>query len=120
MENLENRVVDYLTFTDLALQKIREILVGRDETTIGIKICIKQKGCSGLAYKIEYAERDVNISKHDEVIIAEGTRVFIDPKISLFIIGTTMDYVDEIAKSGFVFINPNEKGKCGCGESFFV
>ena len=78
---------------------------------------VKSGGCSGFKYKFEYAdERKIA----DEEITSHGVRVFVDPKAVLYLIGTTLDFQDEVVRSGFVFINPNEKGRCGCGESFYA
>lgn len=115
-----NMIVDYLTISEDALKQIKTLLNQRQETCEGIKVGIKTRGCSGLKYTIEYAVADKNISKFDDVVIKDGIRVFIDPKISMFLIGSQMIYVDQDLKSGFDFINPNEKGRCGCGESFKV
>ncbi|MCH7711641.1 MAG: iron-sulfur cluster assembly accessory protein, partial [Proteobacteria bacterium] len=78
---------------------------------------IAPKGCSGNSYIIDYAEE---IGPHDEVIETKGVTIVIDPGATLFIIGTEIDYVEDKLHSGFVFANPNEKGRCGCGESFTV
>jgi iron-sulfur cluster assembly protein len=78
---------------------------------------VRTKGCSGLSYTLEYAD---DKAPSDEVVEAHGVRLLVDPKASLFLIGTEMDYEVEKLKSGFVFRNPNEKGRCGCGESFHV
>ncbi len=71
-----------------------------------------------MSYTIEYALKDKNISKFDDVVIREGISVFIDPKISMFLVGSEMIYKENDLDTGFDFVNPNEKGRCGCGESF--
>lgn len=103
--------------TDNAAQRIQALIDLRGKPTAGIKVGVRSRGCSGLSYTIEYADE---VGKFDEVIEAKGVRVLIDPKAIMFLIGTEMDYVEEKLKSGFVFVNPNEKGRCGCGESFHV
>lgn len=106
-----------ITVTPAAIERVRELLNKRGKPSVGIRIGIRSKGCSGLSYTIEYAdERGVG----DESIEQDGVTVLIDPKASLFIFGTEMDFVEEKLQSGFVFRNPNEKGRCGCGESFHV
>jgi len=113
-----NAIVDYLTITDDAFKEIHEILAARKEPCEGIKVSVRTRGCSGLSYTIEYAIKDKNISKFDDVVIREGVQVFIDPKVSMFLIGSQMIYKTDDLNSGFDFVNPNEKGRCGCGESF--
>ncbi len=108
---------DILSVTDAALAQMSYLMEKRGKPSKGIKVKVKTGGCSGLAYHIEYA--DV-IEKYDEVIQAGGISVVIDPKAVIYLVGTQMDYVREKMKEGFVFINPNEKGRCGCGESFRV
>jgi iron-sulfur cluster assembly protein len=93
------------------------LLQKRGKPSVGIRIGIRSKGCSGLSYTIEYADKK---EPTDEVVEQHGVTVLIDPKATLFILGTEMDYVEEKLQSGFVFRNPNEKGRCGCGESFHV
>ena len=103
--------------SDNAAQRIQALIAQRGKPTAGIKVGIRTRGCSGMSYTIEYADE---VGKYDEVIEDKGVRVLIDPKAIMFLIGTEMDYVEEKLKSGFVFVNPNEKGRCGCGESFHV
>src|SRR6476659_9609711 len=93
------------------------VMSTRNTTTVGIRIGVRSKGCSGMSYTLEYAEKQEPM---DEVVDTEGVKLLIDPKASLFLIGTVMDYEEDKLKSGFVFRNPNEKGRCGCGESFHV
>ena len=106
-----------LTITDAAAQRVKQLIDGRGRPAAGIRVGIRSKGCSGLSYTLEYADER---GAHDEVVEDKGVTVFIDPKATLFIIGTRMDYVEDKLQSGFVFTNPNEKGRCGCGESFHV
>lgn len=105
------------TLTDAALNQVKALLHNRGKPSLGIRIGVKQRGCSGKSYTIEYAD---NQSEFDEVLKVEDLTILIDPKAVLFIIGTEMDFVEEELQSGFVFKNPNEKGRCGCGESFHV
>ncbi len=107
-----------ITISDHAAEQIKGLIAQRaKESTQGIRVDIKTRGCSGLSYNIEYADE---IGKYDELIEDKGVRVMIDPKAVMFLIGSEMDYEEDKFKSGFVFRNPNEKGRCGCGESFHV
>ncbi|MFT6331981.1 MAG: iron-sulfur cluster assembly protein [Lentimonas sp.] len=117
---LGNAVVDYLIIGDEALNQIKSLLAQREEPCEGIKVNVRTRGCSGMSYNIEYAVQDKNITKFDDLVIKEGINVFIDPKISMFLIGSEMVYIEEDLRAGFDFVNPNEKGRCGCGESFNV
>lgn len=108
---------DPIIITDNAAQRIKTLLEQRGKPSVGIRILIETKGCSGLKYKIEYADE---INKFDCVINQKNVQLMIDPKAMLYILGTEMDYLEEELSSGFVFKNPNEKGKCGCGESFYA
>lgn len=108
---------DPLIITDNAAERIKLLLKQRDKPSVGIRVLIETKGCSGMKYKIEYADA---INKFDAIVNQKQVQVLIDPKAMLFILGSEMDYMEEELSSGFVFRNPNEKGKCGCGESFHV
>lgn len=103
--------------TESAARRVRHLLDQRAEPAIGIRVGVKSKGCSGLSYSVEYADEK---ARFDEVVEAHGVTVLIDPKAMMFILGSEMDYVEDKLSSGFVFRNPNEKGRCGCGESFTV
>ncbi|OWZ25256.1 HesB/IscA family protein [Wolbachia endosymbiont of Wuchereria bancrofti] len=118
-----------ITITANAVERIRYLLdqkqhtnLERSEEAIGIRVLIKQKGCSGLKYDIEYAYDIHLLESVIEESCSDGqkVKVLIDPRSIMFILGSEMDYVEEKFSSGFVFKNPNEKGKCGCGESFHV
>ena len=106
-----------MSVTPAAAEQVKALIEKRGKETAGIRIGVRTKGCSGLSYTLEYADKQEPM---DEVVETEGVKLLIDPKASLFLIGTVMDYEEEKLKSGFVFRNPNEKGRCGCGESFHV
>lgn len=106
-----------MTVTENAAGRVKALVEGREKPTAGIRIGVRTKGCSGLSYTLEFADKQ---DPMDEVVETQGIKLLIDPKASLFLIGTEMDYEEEKLKSGFVFRNPNEKGRCGCGESFHV
>ena len=106
-----------LTISDPAIAQIRTLLTGRGKPSEGIRIGVRARGCSGMSYTLEFVDA---VEPHDEIVNVEDLKVFIDPKAVLFIIGTEMDFVQEKLNSGFIFRNPNEKGRCGCGESFHV
>jgi iron-sulfur cluster assembly protein len=106
-----------MSITEAAAERVRDLIEKRGKPTFGVRIGVRTKGCSGLSYTLEYAD---DKAAADEVVEAHGIRLLVVPKASLFLIGTEMDYEVEKLKSGFVFRNPNEKGRCGCGESFHV
>ncbi len=106
-----------LTITDSAAERVKALLAGRGKPSAGIRIGVRAKGCSGMSYTLEFADER---TPFDEVVEDKGVTVLIDPKATMFILGTEMDYVEEKMQTGFVFRNPNEKGRCGCGESFHV
>jgi iron-sulfur cluster assembly accessory protein len=106
-----------ITLTDAAADRVKAMLAKRGKPSAGIRIGVRSKGCSGMQYTLEYADEK---SSFDEVVEQKGVTVLIDPKAAMFVFGTEMDWVDEQMKSGFVFRNPNEKGRCGCGESFHI
>ena len=106
-----------MAVTPAAAERVKALIDKRDKPTVGIRIGVRSKGCSGMSYTLEYAEKQEPM---DEVVDTEGVKLLIDPKASLFLIGTVMDFEEDKLKAGFVFRNPNEKGRCGCGESFHV
>jgi len=106
-----------MTVTEAAANRIQALLQKRGKPSAGIRIGVRSRGCSGLTYTLEYADEKGRL---DEVVQDKGVTILIDPKASMFIIGTEMDYVEDKLQSGFTFRNPNEKGRCGCGESFHV
>ena len=106
-----------ITVTEAAINRVRYLLDARGKPSAGIRIGVRTNGCSGLSYALEYADEKNPL---DEEVHVEGLTIFIDPKAIMFILGTEMDFVEDKMQSGFVFTNPNEKGRCGCGKSFHV
>lgn len=106
-----------ITVTPAAASRIKEILASRDAPTAGLRIGVSARGCSGMSYTLEFADAKAPM---DEEMDVDGAIIFIDPKATMFIFGTEMDYEEGQMQSGFVFRNPNEKGRCGCGESFHI
>ena len=106
-----------LTLTDAAADRVKALLATRDEPAMGLRIGVNAKGCAGQSYSIEFAEKAEML---DEVVNTKGVTVVIDSKALLYLLGTELDYVEDKMSSSFVFRNPNEKGRCGCGESFHV
>jgi iron-sulfur cluster assembly protein len=100
--------------TDAAAERIKYVMANAAEPVIGVRVGVKNGGCAGMSYTMEYAER---ISKGDEVVEDKGVRVLIDPKAVLFLLGTEMDYKTDKLTAQFVFNNPNQTSACGCGES---
>jgi len=105
-----------LTLTPTAVGKIKELLSDRPDA-IALKVGVRQRGCNGLTYTLDYAKEQ---GKLDEVVEQDGVRVLIDSKAQLSLLGTEMDFVESKLSSEFVFNNPNIKGTCGCGESFSI
>ncbi len=101
--------------TDTAAERIKEIMSNADNETIGVRVGVKSGGCAGMSYVMEYVKDKKN---NDEVIEDKGVRVFIDPSAVIYLLGTEMDFKKNKFSSEFVFKNPNETERCGCGESF--
>jgi iron-sulfur cluster assembly protein len=105
-----------MTLTDAAAARLRA-LYDKGEQGKFLRIAVGTKGCSGLSYDMSWTDEP---APSDEVVRDKGLTVLVDRKATLFLIGTTMDYEVKQLAAGFVFVNPNEKGRCGCGESFHV
>lgn len=106
-----------VTLTDKAAARMTEIMGEADENYIGVKIGVKNGGCAGMEYTMDYA---TEAGPLDEVVEENGIKVLIDPKAILFLIGTEIDYVTEKLSQRFVFNNPNQTDACGCGESVTI
>ena len=100
-----------------AAERIKEIMSKAEDKTIGVRVGVKSGGCAGMSYIMEYAK---DVKPNEEIIEDKGVKVLIDPKAIMYLLGTEMDYKIEKFSSHFVFINPNETERCGCGESFKV
>jgi iron-sulfur cluster assembly protein len=103
-----------MTLTEAAATRVREIMASSDQPVAGLRIGVRNGGCAGMEYTMEWAQAQ---AKFDEVIEDKGVRILIDPKAVMFLLGTEMDYKVEKLKAGFVFNNPNQTSACGCGES---
>ena len=105
-----------VTLTDRAAQHVQRYIAKRGKG-VGLRLGVKTTGCSGLAYKLEFADE---IAPEDHTFETNGVRVLIDPKSLAYLDGTELDFVREGLNEGFKFNNPNERDRCGCGESFRV
>jgi iron-sulfur cluster assembly protein len=103
-----------MTLTDAAAERIRQIMARADKPVAGLRIGVKNGGCAGMEYTMEWAGE---AGPTDEKVEDKGVTVLIDPKAILFLLGTEMDYKADKLKAGFVFNNPNQTSACGCGES---
>jgi iron-sulfur cluster assembly protein len=103
--------------TPSAEQRIADLMATAPQGTIGVKLSTPKRGCSGLAYSVDYVSEE---AKFDEKIATPGGTFYIDGASVLYLVGSTMDWVEDDFTAGFTFANPNAKGACGCGESFTV
>lgn len=110
-------IQNLITLTDAAANRVKELIARSEEPVLGLRVGVSTKGCSGMSYVVEYAKEQ---RKLEDVVEDKGVKIFIEPTAVMFLIGSQMDYVEDKFQSGFVFTNPNEKGRCGCGESFHV
>ena len=106
-----------LTLSDAAADRVKDIMAKADRPIAGVRVGVKNGGCAGMSYTMEYAE---SVSPLDEVVEDKGVRVLIDPKAVLFLLGTEMDFQTSKMQSQFVFNNPNQTSACGCGESVAI
>ena len=103
-----------MSLTDAAAERVREIIADRDEQVIGVRVGIRNAGCAGQAYTLNYVAEPI---KGDDHVEDKGVHVFVEPKATLFLLGTVMDFEESKLGSSFTFKNPNQTGECGCGES---
>jgi iron-sulfur cluster assembly protein len=106
-----------MTLTDAAAERVKAILGKAKTPVVALRLGVKNGGCAGMEYTMEWAEYQKPL---DEVVEDKGIRIFIDPKAIMFLLGTEMDYKESMLKSGFVFNNPNQTAACGCGESVML
>ncbi len=109
-----------LHITEAAAERVRAILSSQNPQPEAVMVSVTTKGCSGLSYDLQFLPKLTDKPKYADEVTEHGVTVVIDPKAALYIIGSTMDYKETMERSGFDFINPNEAGRCGCGESFTV
>jgi|TARA_Y100000389_G_C17243088_1_gene404157 iron-sulfur cluster assembly protein len=100
-----------------AAERIKAIMSKAEDKAIGVRVGVKSGGCAGMSYTLEYAK---DVKPNEEVIEDKGVKVLIDPKAIMYLLGTEMDYKSEKFSSQFIFKNPNETERCGCGDSFKV
>ncbi len=110
-------MANLISLTDKAAERVKELMDKSDKPVVGLRVGVSTRGCSGMSYVVEYAEEQ---RKLEDVVEDKGVKIFIEPTAVMFLFGSTMDYVEDKFQKGFVFSNPNEKGRCGCGESFHV
>jgi iron-sulfur cluster assembly protein len=103
-----------IRLTDAAAERIKYVMANSVEPVVGVRVGVKNGGCAGMSYTMEYAE---SAGPHDEVVEDKGVRLLIDPKAVMFLLGAEMDFKVDKLSSGFVFNNPNQTSACGCGES---
>ena len=103
-----------MTLTESAASKMKAMLLSKEET--GVRAAVQGGGCSGFTYRLLFDNKNAS----DRVITDKEIEIYVDPKSYLYLMGTEIDFIDELSQSGFKFVNPNAKRTCGCGESFSV
>jgi len=103
-----------MSLTDAAAERVREIIEDSDKPVVGVRVGVKNAGCAGMAYTLNYVSEPV---PGDDHVADKGVDVFVEPKATMFLLGTVMDFEESKMSSGFTFKNPNQTGACGCGES---
>ena len=103
-----------MRLTDAAASRIKDVMARADKPVAGVRVGVKNGGCAGMEYTMEYADA---VKPNDEIVEDKGVKILIDPKAVLFLLGTEMDYKTEKLSAQFVFNNPNQTSACGCGES---
>ena len=106
-----------IKLSDNAALRIKEIMSKAEDNSMGVRVSVKTGGCAGMSYVMEYTKK---ANPNDEVIEDKGVKVFVDSAAIMYLLGTEMDYKKEELSSSFVFNNPNETERCGCGESFKI
>jgi len=111
------RKMQVMSLTDAAAARVRDIIAGTSDPVLGVRVGVKNGGCAGMSYTMEYAK---DSKPFEDVLEEKGVKIFIDPKAILFLLGTEMDVREDKFSSGFVFNNPNQTSACGCGESVAI
>ena len=106
-----------ISLSDNAVARIKEIMSKAEKGLVGLRVGVKSGGCAGMSYIMEYTKE---VKPNDEIIEDKGVKLFVDPGAIMYLLGTEMDYKKEQFSSSFIFKNPNETERCGCGESFKV
>lgn len=106
-----------MRITDAAAERVREIIGGSEKPLVGVRVGVKNAGCAGMSYTMDFAEE---IGRFDEVVDDKGVKIIVDPKAVMFLLGTEMDFKAEKMSAGFIFKNPNQTSACGCGESVAI
>ena len=106
-----------ITLSDSAAERIKKIMSSDKNNSIGVRVGVKSGGCAGMSYVMEYTKK---VNPNDEAIEEKGVKVFVDASAVMYLLGTEMDYKNGEFSSSFVFKNPNETERCGCGESFKI
>lgn len=103
-----------MSLTPAAIERVKEIIEDSEKPVMGVRVGVRNAGCAGMAYTLNYVDAAVPGDDHVE---QDGVQVFVEPKATLFLLGTVMDFEETDLKAGFTFRNPNQTGECGCGES---
>lgn len=106
-----------MTLTDAAANRVKQIMASSDRSVVGVRVGVKNGGCAGMEYTMDYAE---TINPGEDVVEDKGVKIFIEPKAILFLLGTEMDFKIDRLSSSFVFNNPNQTSACGCGVSVAI
>jgi iron-sulfur cluster assembly protein len=112
--------MEIITITDAAASRLNEMIAMQNPKPEAVFVSVKNTGCSGMSYDLQFLNKLADAPQYADHVSAGGITIVVDPKATMYIVGSKMDYQTSALKSGFEFINPNEAGRCGCGESFTV
>ncbi len=114
---MRNSRFKVMSLTEAAATRVQEVMAVADKPIVGLRVGVKNGGCAGMSYTMEFAE---SVAANDEIVEDQGVKLLIDPKALLFLLGAKMDFRADALSAGFVFLNPNETSACGCGESVAI
>ncbi|WP_342362659.1 iron-sulfur cluster assembly accessory protein [Terrarubrum flagellatum] len=117
MSAAPRKKMQVMSLTEAAATRVRDIIANASDPVLGVRVGVKNGGCAGMSYTMEYAK---DSKPFEDVLEDKGVKIFIDPKAILFLLGTEMDVKEDKFSSGFVFNNPNQTSACGCGESVAI